>query len=35
MFDTKAFNEINSQYFNIIMLSEHDVTIQSRNTGHL
>lgn len=34
MFDTRQFEKINSQYFNIIMLSEHDVTVQSRNTGH-
>lgn len=34
MFDTKQFEKINPQYFNIIMLSEHDVTVQSRNTGH-
>lgn len=34
MFDTRQFEKINPQYFNIIMLSEHDVTVQSRNTGH-
>ena len=34
VFDTKQFKKINPQYFNIIMLSEHDVTVQSRNTGH-
>lgn len=34
MFDTKQFEKINPQYFNIIMLSEHDVTVQSRNTEH-
>lgn len=34
MFDTRQLEKINPQYFNIILLSEHDVTIQSRNTGH-
>lgn len=34
MFDTRQFKKINPQYFNIIMLNEHDVTVQSRNTGH-
>lgn len=34
MFDTKQFEKINPQYFNIIMLGEHDVTVQSKNTGH-
>ena len=33
MFDTRQFEKINPQYFNIIMLSEHDVTVQSKNTG--
>ena len=33
MFDTRQFEKINPQYFNIIMLSEHDVTVPSRNTG--
>lgn len=34
MFDVKVLENINPQYFNIIMLSEYDVTIQSKNTGH-
>lgn len=34
MFDTRQLEKINPQYFNIIMLSEHDVTVQSRNTRH-
>lgn len=34
MFDTKVLENINPQYFNIILLSEYDVTIQSRNTWH-
>ena len=34
MFDTRQFDKISPQYFNIILLSKHDVTIQSRNTGH-
>ena len=34
MFDTRQFEKINPQYFNIIMLSEPDVTVQSINTGH-
>ena len=34
MFDIRQFEKINLQDFNIIVLSEHDVTVQSRNTGH-
>ncbi len=34
MFDTEQLKTIDSRYFNIIMVDEYDVTIQSRNTGH-
>ncbi len=34
MSDKRQFQKITSQYFNIIMLSELDVTVQSRDTGH-
>ena len=34
MFDTEQLKTIDSRYFNIIMVAEYDVTIQSRNTGH-
>ena len=35
MFDTKDLDAISQEYFNIICTSEYDVTVQSKNTGHL
>lgn len=34
MFDAKQLSQIDPGYFNIITVDDHDVTIQSRNTGH-
>lgn len=34
MFDLKQLESIDRNYFNVIVASEYDVTIQSKNTGH-
>lgn len=34
MFDEDILKKIDSQYFNIIMADDRDVTLQSRNTCH-
>ena len=34
MFDTDQLSGIDPGYFNIILMDEYDVTIQSKNTGH-
>lgn len=34
MFDTKDLDVISQEYFNIICISEYDITVQSKNTGH-
>ena len=34
MFDESSLKKIDSEYFNIILMDDRDITIQSRNTGH-
>lgn len=34
MFNEQTLAQIDKQYFNVIMMDDKDVTIQSRNTGH-
>ena len=34
MFDESSLKMIDSGYFNIILMDDRDITIQSRNTGH-
>jgi len=34
LFNTEDLKCLDSQYFNIILIDDYDVTIQSRNTGH-
>ena len=34
MFDESSLKKIDSGYFNIILMNDRDITIQSRNTGH-
>ena len=34
MFDVESLKKIDSDYFNIILIADKDITIQSRNTGH-
>ena len=34
MFDEKQLQQLDKNYFNIILADDRDVTIQSRNTGH-
>lgn len=34
MFETEQLSRLDPKYFNIILADNHDVTIQSRNTGH-
>lgn len=34
MFDESSLKKIDSGYFNIILMDDRDITIQSRNTGH-
>ena len=34
MFKEEDLQALDSEYFSIITKNEHDVTIQSRNTGH-
>lgn len=34
MFSQEELSSVDSRYFNIIMVDDYDVTIQSRNTGH-
>ena len=34
MFDEISLKKIDAKYFNIILLDNKDITLQSRNTGH-
>ena len=34
MFDAEELSKLDSDYFNIIVADDGDVTIQSKNTGH-
>lgn len=34
MFDENSLKKIDTKYFNIILMDDRDITIQSRNTGH-
>ena len=34
MFDESSLKKIDSEYFNIILMDDRDIKIQSRNTGH-
>lgn len=34
MFDKKHLDKIDKNYFNVILMDDRDITIQSRNTGH-
>ncbi len=35
MFRTEEIEKLDKSYFNIIMAENYDVTIQSKNTGHI
>ena len=35
MFRAEEIEKLDRYYFNIILAEEYDVTIQSRNTGHI
>lgn len=35
MFHEKDIRMLDKSYFNIVMMGDYDVTIQSKNTGHL
>ena len=34
MFDEISLKKIDAKYFNIVLLDNKDITLQSRNTGH-
>lgn len=34
MFSSEQLEKLDSKYFNVILVSDYDITIQSRNTGH-